>query len=254
MIDLFIKFFLFMSHDSMIIPLIILGFIWINKEVFYHSIYVLLISMIFSYALKAYFKIESSSYGLIFPSGHMLCSTALYGWIAYKLNNIIIRILSLCLLTGIAISLVYSGYHNYYDVVAGSFFAIILLILYDYILHNKADSIITINLLFISIAMTYIYFTIDKLFPHLWLAYYTFIGFSFSAKIFNNSDILITKFEKTFTTLSFFLSMYLINYLFSFLKAPDYIFQLKWLLIGFSLPFYCFFVKKFNYQNIQFIK
>ena len=131
MIDLFIKFFLFMSHDSMIIPLIILGFIWVNKEIFCHSIYVLLISMIFSYALKVHFKIESPSYGLIFPSGHMLSSTALYGWLAYKLNNIIVRILALCLLTGIAISLVYSGYHNYYDVAAGGFFAAILLILYD---------------------------------------------------------------------------------------------------------------------------
>ena len=102
--------------------------------------------------------------------------------------------------------------------------------------------------------MAYIYFSIGKLLPHLWLAYYAFIGFSFSTKIFNNNYILITKFEKTFTTLSFFSCMYFINYLFSFLKTSDYIFQLKWLLIGFSLQFFCFFAKKINYQNIRFVK
>ena len=210
--------------------------------------------MIFSYSLKVYFNIESPIYGLIFPSGHMLCSTSLYGWMAYKLNNLIVRILSLFLLIGIAISLVYSGYHNYYDVAAGVFFSIILIILYDYILHNKANIVTMITILFTSLAMAYIYFSTGKLLPHLWLAYYTFIGFSCSSVIFNKIDILINKFEKILASFSFFLSMYFIHYIFSFIEAPNYIFQLKWLLIGFSLPFYCFLSKKFNYKNSQSIK
>ena len=254
MIDIFIKLFLSFSNEPMIIPLIILGYIWINKEIFYHSICILLVSMIFSYTLKTYFKIESPIYGLIFPSGHMLCSTSLYGWIAYKMNNIIVRISSLCLLAGIALSLVYKGYHNYYDVIAGVFFSVILIIVYNYMSRNKSYITTIISLLFISLSMIYIYISNGKIPGNLWLAYYAFVGFSFSAEIFKNRNTLVTKIERILASLSFFLSIYLIHYIFRFIEAPNYIFQLKWLLIGFSLPFYCFLTNKFHYKNIQSIK
>lgn len=46
MLDIIAKFFLSFSHDIVIIPLLILGYIWLNREVFFNAIYLILVSIL----------------------------------------------------------------------------------------------------------------------------------------------------------------------------------------------------------------
>ena len=232
-----IKFFLFFSNDSLIIPILILGIIWLNKEIFYHAICLLLLSMIYSHALKVSFQISSPLYGFVFPSGHMLASTVFYGWIAYQYKNIILSILTAALLIGVAISLVHANYHEYFHVVGGFFFAILLMIAYQYILLKKPLWINRFSIIVATILMLYIYLKIGAISASSWLGYYALIGFIFSSAVFQEKALLKkSNMIKIFISILSFLAIFSIGYIFKFIDAPVYLFQLKWLFIGISIP------------------
>lgn len=242
MIDNIALFFLKFSHDILVVPILILGFIWLNREVFYHSICLFLFSMIYGYSLKVFFQIYSPIYGLIFPSGHMLAPTILYGWIAYKYNNLVFRIITLILLCGIGISLVHFNYHDYFDVIGGVFFALILIIAYNFILENKPQLILGMTLILSTTLIVYLYIKLNNMLPHLWLSYYALIGFSISNKIFNNRISSQTFIHNLISSLVCFLIIFVIQYIFN-LYAKNlaiYLGQLKWLLIGASVSISCF--------------
>jgi hypothetical protein len=61
------NFFLAFSNDILIIPIIILGFIWLNRVVFYHASCIILLSMLFiQYGFKNNLP-ENLSLWLLFP-------------------------------------------------------------------------------------------------------------------------------------------------------------------------------------------
>ena len=126
--------FLTFSHDTIIVPLILFGYIWGRRDIFYDAICLLLFSMIFNAALKVTFQVPLSPFlekdGFAFPSGHMQSSFILYGWLALKIQNNWIRLLIALLLFGIGISLVSCGYHSYCDIFGSIFFALLLMITY----------------------------------------------------------------------------------------------------------------------------
>ncbi len=132
------EFFLSFSHSFIIAPLLIIGLIWLDRTIFLQVICLVLLSMILNIALKETFQIPLAAWlhkpGFAFPSGHMQTTAVLYGWLAYQYRNVFIRIATLILLTGIGMSLVYFGYHNYFDVLGAIFFASILLFFYAQIL------------------------------------------------------------------------------------------------------------------------
>jgi len=115
------KFFLKFSHDIIIIPVLVLGYIWFNRKIFYHAICITLLSMIYARALKNYFQIYSIEYGLVFPSGHTLVSTVLYGWIALQYKRIFLWLLALLIIVMLSYSFTYFGYHNIYHIAGGIF-------------------------------------------------------------------------------------------------------------------------------------
>ncbi len=139
------QFALSFSHDTIIIPLLIGGFIWWDREMFYNAICLVLVSIIVNYALKITFQIPLSpslgKEGFAFPSGHMQTSTILYGWIAYQTQKMAIKLLTVTLLIAIALSLVYFGYHNYYDILGGVFCALSLMALYIISLNHAKPTI-----------------------------------------------------------------------------------------------------------------
>ncbi len=238
MLNQIANFFLLFSHDTVIIPLVIIGFIWINRNIFYHAICLILLSMLFSAALKVSFQ-KISPYGFCFPSGHMQAAVVLYGWLAYKFENRFLRIGTLILLSGIGISLVYLNYHDCYDVLGGIFFAVIFLWGYIFALRETRHSMMWVSLSLATCLMLYIYLRYGQILPHLWLAYYALIGFIFSVKIFAQKIDLKNIAHKILATILCFLIILITHSIFQsqfLFSLPAYLYQMKWLLIGISIP------------------
>jgi hypothetical protein len=173
-IDAVARFFLGFSHLLFIFPMLALGFIFLNKHLFYHALCIMLFSIIINVALKATFQIPLAPFlnktGFAFPSGHMQLAAIIYGWLAFKIPSTRLRILISVVLIGISFGLVHFGYHTFIDVLGGVFFAVLLITLYAFMQceHNKILPwlLATIS----SIAMLYIAW-ISTILPHAWVAY-----------------------------------------------------------------------------------
>lgn len=243
MIDSIANVFLFLTRDQFIIPLIILGYIWIDRDTFYHATCMILISMIFNTALKVTFQIPLSPLlgkeGFAFPSGHMQSAATFFGWLAFGSNSIAMRILIIALVTGIGLSLVHFQYHNYYDVLAAVFFALLQIVAY-YQTITKAKHISRWIIIFAStILVAYISSKFAAIGGHVWMAYYALIGFIIAEKIFNRFNPTRSLHEKIVSTLICFGSMVGIIFIFSnkiFVSLPLFITNLQWLIIGFIVP------------------
>ncbi len=238
MLNQIANFFLLFSHDTVIIPMVIIGFIWIKRNIFYHAICLILLSMLFSAALKVSFQ-KISPYGFCFPSGHMQAAVVLYGWLAYKFENRLLRIGTLILLSGIGISLVYLDYHDYLDVLGGIFFAVIVLWVYISVLRKMKHDMLWMSISLATLFMLYIYLRYGQIIPHLWLAYYALIGFTLSVKIFEQKIDLRNITHKILATILCFLIILITHSIFQshfLLSLPAYLYQMKWLLIGISIP------------------
>lgn len=236
------NFILLFSNKPIIAPLIILGYIWISRKIFYDAICLLMFSMILNFALKNTFQVPLSpllgKQGYAFPSGHMQTSTVLYGWLAFASKNTLLRILIALLLIGIAFSLVYFGYHNYVDITGAVFFAFLLIATYYLISTKKPEILRWLVIFFASVLMIYISL-IDKIKSPPWMAFYTLLGFMLSEKLFGKKITSGTLLHKTLTTLVCLILFFIIKGLFSIQvisQLPSYLYQLQWVLIGFSLP------------------
>jgi len=235
------KFFLAFSHETIILPLIILGYIWGSRDVFYHAICLMLTSMILNFALKITFKIplhpSLSIPGFAFPSGHMQSPTVLYSWIAFRIRNLFVRIFISLLLLSIGISLVYSGYHNYYDIFGAVFFAAILLLIYSFLFRNKPHILHYFLIIFSTILMIYIGAK-NGLTPHMFLSYYALLAFIITDRVCAKS-ITQNFTHKLFSTILCFATIFIIKYIFSskfFAEFPYYLTELQWAAIGFTIP------------------
>lgn len=176
------NFFLIFTHAGIIIPLLILGYIWLDRKIFFHAAYIVLISILFNIALKVTFQISLSptlnSEGFAFPSGHMQSGVVLYGWLIINSRNILHKLLMITLLIGIAWSLVYFGYHNYFDILGSILFGSFLVFSYTFIVNvpRKKRSIIlwavsTFLLLYIA--------SVYQLKHHIWIVYFALISLIF---------------------------------------------------------------------------
>ena len=166
-------FFLSFINAPILIPLIILGYIWVGRQLFFDALCLLLLSVLFNYALKVTFQIpypaNLSRAGFAFPSGHMHAAVAFYGWLMHRTTHSIGRAILVGLLAGIGFSLVYQGYHIYIDILGALFFGTCLLSAYI-ALSNKPE-LKWFTLAFSSLLMIYIALQ-DSLGDFLWLAYF----------------------------------------------------------------------------------
>lgn len=238
MLDDISRFFLAFSHDTTIIPLIIIGYIWINRKVFFHGICLLLTSMLLNLALKITFQIPLApslgKEGFAFPSGHMQSSIVLYGWLLKSINKLPVKVLIIILLIGISAGLVHLGYHNYFDIFGAVFVGILLIFTYSWCLKTfKESSLSLIILLFSTLLMAYIGL-LYEIKEYSWLAYYALVGIISSEYCFRNKKTLISNNIKVIATIFCVSTLLLVNQIFLVLHIDS---LLKWLLIGFCIPF-----------------
>jgi hypothetical protein len=229
MSEYFLSLFLLLAKEAVMIPVIVIGYIWINRGVFSHAIYLLTLSMVMAADLKFLFN-KTSEYGLVFPSGHMLVSTVLYSWIAYNFSKF--RIFSLIILAAIAYGLVTKGYHDFIDIFGGIFFAFLIILSYIYLNKSFGNVIAYFN----AVLIVFLFLLAKIKFPHLWLALYSFMGFFLASKYINQTDLVLSFKGKLLQSFTCFVLMVSILLGFKMLDLPIYIYQLQWLFIGAVLP------------------
>lgn len=235
---IFLKF----SNESFIMPILVLGYIWLNRNLFYHGICVTLLAVIYARVLKNYFQIYSPKYGLIFPSGHTLTATATYFWIALKSRKIFIWLLSFLIIVLTCYSMIFFDYHNLNHILGGVFFAIIFIILYNYML-VKYPNILDIILLPLAIfLLLYIKYKNEVFVSFLWIGIYALIGIFIGEKCFPNREL--KKKEKLLATLIYSFTSFITYLLFSEFSLPNYLFEIRWFILGITLPSSIHFAKK----------
>ena len=167
--------FLLFSDDIIIVPLIVLGLICLDRSVFYHAACLIFFSILLNVALKNSFQVPLSPLlgkkGYAFPSGHMQLVTVLYGWLALKFNKKGLYLGTLLLLAGIGASLIHFGYHTIYDVIAGLFVGLILLLVYEMALTKWPKKMPWCLLLIASIFLLYIDLRTFAIAEYVWKAY-----------------------------------------------------------------------------------
>lgn len=251
-IEYIAKIFLTFGHDTIVVPLVILGYIWLDKRVFYSAVCLVLVSMIFNTALKVTFKIPLAANinkeWFAFPSGHMQTVVVLYGWLMAKTKNNIVRLFLLTILAGEWFSLIYFGYHNQYDIVGAVFFGLVLLLVYQMILSKKELHLPWILFYLTTVMMIYIAYVYHIKY-HVWMAYYALIGFMISEYLCSQSMHLIKTrssfgsyqiLNKIIATILCLGIIFLVKELFKTKCMADLeavISQMQWGLIGLSIPF-----------------
>ncbi len=154
-------FFLYFANFYIIVPLVIFGYFW-QKEIFYHAVILIFTSIVINVALKISFQVPLAEHlgkhWFAFPSGHMQIGIVIYGWLALQFQSSWFRILVLCILSGLASSLVYAGFHDWYHVLGGIVSGSIILLFYK----KNHESISFIKKLGILICCLTLYNTIRQ--------------------------------------------------------------------------------------------
>lgn len=239
--------FLQVNREYVILPFLIVGFIWLNRNLFFHVICITLLGIVYNGVLKVTFKVPLASHlgksdWYAFPSGHMQLATVLYGWIAYQLKNPYIRILVAIVLTGVGISLVQLGFHTYFDSFGGLISGLVLIAVYVVLSSNMKENLHLILLGLSSSLMLYFYWKYGSIRGQ-WVAYYGLVGFIVSDRLFAyKTKSNLTIINKIFATVLAFSLMYSIRYLYPMVihNVPPSIYNLQWAIVGMVLPFSTF--------------
>lgn len=219
-------FFLSFINASVLIPLIIGGYIWLGRPLFFHALCLLLLSILFNYALKITFQIPFSPTlgkpGFAFPSGHMHAAVAFYGWLMHRASNSLGRAALVGLLAGIGFSLFYRGYHNYIDIIGALFFGTFLLSAYI-ALDQKQQGLRWFVISFSSMLMIYIALQ-HSLIDYLWIVYFLLLAITLSEKPLAPRTSL-NLYSKGLATILCLLMIFLLNtpfstQLFQYLPEP----------------------------------
>ena len=203
LLDTIAKFFLVFGQEFILIPLIIIGFLALNKKTYGHAIFLLLFTMIFNAFLKSIFQIPLAEHlnktGYAFPSGHMQSAIVFYGWLWFAHKNTLVRSIVSIILLGISCALIQQKYHNLYDVLGAVLFGLLTLFVYALVLQIKLFMNKPFLLGYILIALSIgLLLSMDSLLKHTLMAFMVLTGFTLSWTIFSDSIEV---------TLSFFKSM-----------------------------------------------
>lgn len=173
---------LFPAKEILLIPALIAGSYFVDRQLFKQAGILLFATMLISPLLK---KIATSfGVGYDFPSGHMFLATTFWGFLLHNLKAIWFRMMVVAALLMQAWSLTYFNYHSYFDVFGGFVFAILLITIYisaNARIYNKKY----INLFVVVFSTSlFCYFHTAK--PYLLLPYFCLISLSIADLIRGN--------------------------------------------------------------------
>ncbi|KTD18061.1 phosphatase PAP2 family protein [Legionella jordanis] len=245
MSDHIASFFLLFSHALIIIPVLCIGYIWLNRELFFKLIHLVLLTILLNIALKVSFQVplpaSLGKHWFAFPSGHMQLATALYGWFIYQCSNVFLRALLLFLLSGIGFSLVYCGYHGPQDVIGALIFSTLLLCSFQFLTFRYPQHwhgvVLTVGLLLLLYSQW-----MWPLPAHAWMAFYSLLGLNLAELLFNVTYLKSSTKKKIIASGLILIVACLLQAVFRLTvikQGPIYLQQSQWLFLAFAFPLVC---------------
>lgn len=255
------QFFLLFGNELVLMSLIFIG-LTLREEKFLNPTMLLFLTIILNSLLKLTFAIPFSAeavarhneQGFAFPSGHTQATAVFYGWLLLEVSNRYLKLLLGIIIAGVGFGLIEQGYHTFYEVLGGLFFAGLTIVLYKIILHlTKKYSDFTPQ----KVGILAIFFTAICLvmiipngnlvaLPHITIAFYSLIGLAFAYLI---SQKLAAKFTATY--LIIIITALSATAAFIIFVNGDIFFikQSKWLFIAAIPPFSALLAKKFKLEQ-----
>lgn len=173
-------FFLEFTNWPIIITMLMVGFLWINRAIFFHAACILSVDLVTNVALKGMFRIpplsEVPEGVYVFPSGHMQGATVFYIWLAINLPSRIWMTVAPILLIGIGAALIHHKCHNLRDVIGGISFGLLLISFYKYTWSHHPKQLSRLLLLITTPLMAYNLLAYSTIPSHAWFAYTALIG------------------------------------------------------------------------------
>lgn len=130
--------FLLFSHFELLVSILLIGFMFINRALFFQTACLALLDLMVNVALKGTFKVPLSpllhKIGYAFPSGHMQLAMVFYGWLALHLRYSFFRVITLLILIGVGAGLIHYDYHNLLEVSGGCLFGVLLIACFQWLL------------------------------------------------------------------------------------------------------------------------
>lgn len=190
-------FFIYFGQGMVLASLMILGWLFLDRILFFRAACLVVTSIILNFALKSTFQIPLSpslgKIGFAFPSGHMQSATVFYAWLTLNIPSFIFRTLMVIVLIGLGYSLYYFGYHHYFDILMGVLIAG-LLVLSFYRLSRKNSRILSFFLFILSSSLMIYNFLNYGLIPlYVWGAYLILLGLLLTEKVVKSLDIKMPK-------------------------------------------------------------
>lgn len=244
MIDLnmITKIILISCNEIVLVPIIIGGFLGIDRKIFGHATILLMSIMILNSFLKSIFQIPLPEHLNIetyaFPSGHMSSAITFYGWLALNTKNNFIRFILAVLIAGVGYSLIHKGFHNIYDIAGSIFFSSILLGIYTWLARKKEVSNnphLLGYLMIVLLAGIIWYFNKNDNIPnHVLMAFMTLIGFTLSWTFFANSIKNSASFLSAVIGSLCIIGIYYLSLQLKIAVSMPY--SLQWAIVGIFIP------------------
>lgn len=230
--------FLAFSHIEVVVPFLMMGYIWLDKKLFLQTAYLALSAVIVNYALKVTFMIPSHIPSVLaYPSGHMQFSVSLYGYLITQIKKPLYQTIMIVMLFGIASSLVHFNYHNYFDVVGSIFFAALFIVGYIALSNINQKALLPLLTLLISTLLVFYIAVVYDVTFYVWRSYYGLLGIIVSEHYFGAKVEAMHK-AKIMATLSCFIVFVVAQKIFvKMVMLPIFLSQIQWLVIGAFLPF-----------------
>lgn len=219
MLDFFTKFCLKFTSVYLIFPVAVMGMIFHRRDMYAKAVCFLFWVMIANTLMKFLFypMVAQLGVGYAFPSGHMHAVAIFYGFMFYKVDNKLIKVLISALIVLIEFSLVHFNSHNWIDVFAVVALACVEIFLYHVLSKNFGDKTVGAIAISSSIAMIIFLKTFYRIEYHIWLAFYAMLGIEFSLLLFD--DVKLNTIFKKLEALSFsILGIGVIYFLFNYFK------------------------------------
>ena len=241
-LNMITKILLMSCNEIVLVPVIIGGFLAIDRKVFGHATILLMFIMILNSFLKSIFQVPLAEHlnieGYAFPSGHMSSAITFYGWLILNTKNNFIRFALASLIAGVGFSLIYKGYHNIYDIAGSIFFCAILLAIYTWLSKTKqaSDKPFLLGYLMIAFSAGIMWYfnKIDTIPNHVWMAFMVLTGFTLSWTFFANS---IKSNPSVLSAIVGFLCIIGIYYLSMKIKVMVNIpYDFQWAIVGILIP------------------